>query len=323
MRSKLPFFLIPLAGLAGLLAWASACLVEPGEVVVVRRLGKRLEPAWQSGLHWRIPLGIDRIDRVRSDVVRQLTVGLAVPPGSGQDPAAGELMTGDLNLLRVSGAIQYRVVRPVEYVLRAAGVEPILAHSAETSLTRALSVRGVDAVLRTDRQAVAREVKRALEDSSDRYQLGVAILGVSITDARPPGEVEAEFAAVQAAESYRARRANEARSHEETRLEQARAQAQATLERARAASARTLFLTRARAERFSALEAEARRARSLTLRRMYIETMASLLARVKRKLILPPEEAVDLTLLGIEDKARPTGAASPEASSRPATSPTR
>ena len=263
-----------------------------------------IEPPWGPGLHWRLPLGIDRIDRVRSDAVRQVTIGLAGPAGSDLEPAAGEVMTGDLNLLRFQATVQYRVARPVDYVLRVDQVEPLLATSAEASVSRALAVRGVDAVLRSDRQAIAREVERDLQSSADRYQSGVSILGVSLTDARPPTEVEADFAAAQSAESERDRRINEAKSYDETTTTASRAAAQAKLEVAHAAAQRTVLIAQAEAQRFLALLAEAGRSRSLTMRRLYIETMQSLLDGVKRKLVLPPGGDVDLTVLGSKKKHR-------------------
>jgi modulator of FtsH protease HflK len=324
MKTFLKLCLMLIAAVAALFAWAGVCPVAPGEIVVVRRLGRLLEPTWEPGLHWRFPLGIDRIDRVRSDAVRQLTIGLAELGQPGVDPAAGEMMTGDLNLLRVSTVIQYRALRPVDYVMRAAQVEPLLARSAEAYITRALAVRGVDAVLRTDRQSIAREVTSAVQAASDRYQLGVAVLGASLTDARPPAEVEADFAAVQAAESRRARRANDARSYEETTSAQARAHAQSIQESARAQSERTRVLARARADRFCTLAAEARRYPTLTFGRLYVETLQSLLGRVRRKLILPPGEAIDLTVLGITGDARPKDLApDQQAGAKPAPTPGR
>jgi membrane protease subunit HflK len=288
------------AALAGATGW---CLVAPGEVVVVRRLGRVIEPPWGPGLHWKRPLGIDRIDRVRSDVVRQVTIGLAGPAGSDLEPGAGEVMTGDLNLLRFQATVQYRVARPVDYVLRVEKVEPLLATSAEASVSRALAIRGVDAVLRSDRRAIARDVQRDLQASADRYQSGVSILGVSLTDARPPAEVEADFAAAQAAESERSRRLNEAQSYDETTTTSARAAASKKLEVAHAAAERTVLFARAEAQRFLALLPQAGRARSLTMRRLYIDTMQSLLNGVKRKVVLPPGGDVDLTVLGVNDQA--------------------
>jgi membrane protease subunit HflK len=303
--------------LAALVVVACRCLVAPGEVVVIRRLGQVIEPSWGPGLHWCFPLGIDHLDRVRSDAVRQVTIGWAGPPRADLEPSLGEVMTGDLNLVRIQATVQYRVANPVDYVLRAEPVEPLLARAADASLARALARRGVDAVLRSDRQVIAREVESDLQGTSDRHQLGVAILSASLTDARPPGEVAADFAAAQAAESHRDRRLNEAHTYREVSLATADSTARATLEAAHAAAERTVLAARAEAHRFSALMAEAQRSRALTIRRLYIESLQALLNRVQRKLILPTGDAVDLTVLGVQDEAAPLRGLGPIAPHRP------
>jgi membrane protease subunit HflK len=312
MKKALSMILVA-AGLAAALTAATGWFtVAPGEVVLVRRLGRLLGRPWGPGLHWRFPLGIDQIDQVRADAVRQVTIGLAGPAGADLEPAAGEVMTGDLNLLRFQATVQYRITRPADFVLRATQVEPLLATSAEASVARALAAHGVDAVLRTDRQAIAREVERDLESSAGRYRLGVSILGVSLTDTRPPTEVEADFAAAQSAESERDRRVNEAKGYDETTATAARAAAGAKLEMAHAAAERTVLLAHAEAQRFLVLLAEAERSRSLTMRRLYIETMQSLLDGVKTKLVLPHGGDVDLTVLGVKEEAQSVGRKEPQ-----------
>jgi membrane protease subunit HflK len=282
------------------------CVVAPGEVVVVRHWGRVIEPPWGPGLHWRYPLGIDQLARVRNDSVRQLTIGLAGPAGPSDEPGAGEIITGDLNLLKIQATVQYRVANPAQYMLSALKVEPLLSKSADSGLARALAERGVDAVLRSERQAIARDAARDLQTFSDHYLLGVTILGVSLTDARPPAEVEADFAAAQAAESERDRRINDAKNYEDTTATAAQSAAEAKLEAAHAAADRRTLTARAEAERFTVLLAEAQRSRSLTMRRIYIETLQSLLDRVQNKLILPPGGDIDLTLLGVKDQSAPS-----------------
>jgi membrane protease subunit HflK len=304
-------------GSAACLVFASGwTMVAPGEVVVVRRLGRLVEPPWGPGLHWRLPLGIDQADRVRSDAVRQLTIGLATGAESGREPSAGEVMTGDLNLLRIQATVQYRVVRSAAWILRSAQVEGLLAAAAQASVSRALAARSVDAVLRSDRQALTRDVGYDLQAAVDGYGLGVAILGISVTDARPPVEVEADFAAAQSAESQRDRRINEARSYEQTTETSARSLAGARLESAHTAAERTVLAARAESQRFLALLARADPARALTMRRLYIESLQALLSRVKSKLILSSGDAIDLTVLGAQPAGAPA-AAKPIGDDRP------
>jgi membrane protease subunit HflK len=256
-------------------------------------------------LHWHFPAGIDRLDRVRTDAVRQLTVGQARPPSAVQEPSAGEVLTGDLNLLRIEAAFQYRVAEPIDHALRGDQAEELLARAAEAGLSRALARRGVDAVLRTDRRRIAQEVREDLQSAADRLRLGVLILEVSLTDARPPVEVTADFAEAQAAESRRDDRINVARTYQAIQHATAASRGEALREAARAEAGRTLLAARAEADRFLALLTGLRRSPDLTRRRLYIETVQSLLERVRRKLILPPGDSIDLTVLGLADRPAP------------------
>jgi membrane protease subunit HflK len=293
--------LLALLAISLLIAATGWRVVRPGERIVVRRFGRIVAPDWEPGLHWSAPLGIDRCDRVRTDEVRRLNVGVASDAADDGDPGADEFLTGDLNLVRVRAVIQYRVASPALFLTRPDDAGTLLERLAEASLSRWLARRGIDGVLRGDRQHIGAEVGRDLATRIDRLGLGLEILGVSLTEARPPAEVAAEFAAAQSAESQRDRRVNEARTQAETTVTAAHATSGSRLETARAASQRKLLGSRAGAQRFLAMLAEARRSPELTAQRVYLDTMKGLLSRVRRKIILPPGDSVDLTVLGIDD----------------------
>src|SRR5205823_10384925 len=96
------------------------------------------------------------------------------------------------------------------------------------------------------------------------------------------------------------RRLNEARSYAAVSRPAARASAIARRERARSQADRAVTLAKGRARRFLALLAEAGRARPLTVRRLYLDALRDLLPRTRRKLVLTPEEPIDLSILGAE-----------------------
>jgi membrane protease subunit HflK len=298
MTSRLAFLVLAVL-LAAYLA-TGFVVVPPGEVVVVRRLGRALPVAWTRGPHWGLPYGLDRLTRIRVDQVRRLSVGLVGPPGSEEEPGAGEFLTGDLNLLRTRAVVQYRIADPAASAFRVAQLEPLLSRLAESSLARALSSQGIDSALREGRPLVAREVEADLSRSVDLYGLGLSILGVNLTDTRPPQEVQPDFAAAQSAGSERERKLNEAKSYEVTTLKSARAQAQARHDQAKAQANRTVVLAKAKAHRFSHLLAEAERSPRLTVRRLYLDALHDLLPKVRRKVLLTPEEPVDISILGSE-----------------------
>jgi membrane protease subunit HflK len=237
---------------------------------------------------------------VRTGEVRRLTIGLTGTPGALDEPGLGEFLTGDLNLLRAQATVQFRfrVDDPVAFVRRAEPVEPLLARLAESSLSRALARQGIDTTLRDGRAIAALAASDDLTRAAGQYGLGISVLSVSLTDARPPAEVAPDFAKAQSARSEHDRRVNDAKTKSATTVTQAKARAQARIEQARARADRTIALAKSRAGRFLAILAEADKARGLTVRRLYLEAVRDLLPRVRRKIVLGPEEPLDLSILG-------------------------
>ena len=58
-------------------------IVQPDEVGVVRRFGAVLAEPWEPGLHWGLPWGIDRVDRLKVNQTRTLSRGR---PGPAEAP---------------------------------------------------------------------------------------------------------------------------------------------------------------------------------------------------------------------------------------------
>jgi membrane protease subunit HflK len=287
-------------GIAGLVAILVTGLVavESGETAVVRRLGRVDRRPLGPGLHWVAPLGIDRIDRVRTDEVRRLVIGLATTPGSEDSPGAGEFLSGDLNLIRAEAIVQFRIADPIAFVLASDRIDNLLLGLGESALSRALSRRGVDEALREGRVAVANGVARDLADESDRLGLGLAVLGVSLTDARPPDEVRPDFAAAQSARSEADTRLREAEGHADRVLSTAESEADARIELALADANRIETMARAKADGFRTILNELGRSRTLTVQRFYRDALRDLLPGVGRMIVLEPDEPLDLSIVG-------------------------
>jgi membrane protease subunit HflK len=297
-----------MAGLAGILA-TGLVAVESGETAVVRRLGRVDRRPLGPGLHWVAPMGIDQVDRVRTDEVRRLVIGLGTTPGSEDSPGAGEFLSGDLNLIRAEAVVQYRIADPIAFVLAADRIEGMFLGLGESALSRALSRRGVDEALREGRIAVAGDVTRDLADESERLGLGLAVLGVSLTEARPPDEVRPDFAAAQSARSEADARLREAQGHADRVLSTADSEAEAGIELAHADANRIRTMARAKADGFRILLDELGRARTLTLQRLYRDTLREVLPEVGRTIVLEAGEPLDLSIVGpSEPTDRPTSA---------------
>src|SRR5438270_5744254 len=81
--------------------------VRPEERAVVRRFG-RVVAKPGPGLWVGLPWGIDRVDRVPVATVRRVVVGYQ-PDAAPDAIPAGQLLTGDQNLVNVQMAVDYAV----------------------------------------------------------------------------------------------------------------------------------------------------------------------------------------------------------------------
>src|SRR6516225_12116310 len=102
--------------------------VRPGERGVVRRFGRLLPERLEPGLAIQLPWGMDRVDRVAVDRVQSVTIGYQEDDFTGETMPAGQLLTGDHNLVNVQAVLSYKVRRDGEadYVLQADRVDALL-----------------------------------------------------------------------------------------------------------------------------------------------------------------------------------------------------
>jgi membrane protease subunit HflK len=289
-----------------LLAYLATGLVavSQDESGVVRRFGAAMAEPWGPGLHWGMPWGIDRVDRVKTGQTRTLAVGArgaqAAPLSTSPDPVGDDFLTGDLNLATVEAIVQYRVVDPVRFLFGARSVEASLTAASESTLMRELAERGIDDVLTSGRAEVAERVARTLQREADHQGLGVSIRAVRLGRLAPPVAVAPAFADADRARSDRRRSVIGAEEYRDRARADAHGRAVEIADRAAAAFDRRVQAARGEAERFTRVLAQARKAPDATRQRLYLEALAELLPRFRRKVVVEPGQDVDLSLFADE-----------------------
>lgn len=168
--------------------------VRPGERAVVRRFGRILPDKPKPGLYVGLPWGMDRVDRVPVGRVRQVVVGHA-EPGDEDGTPAGQLLTGDHNLVNVRVEVYYRVVEDEvdKFVVQADRADGLVARATEAALAEWVAGRDVDSVLLRGKAALPAWLVRAVQRRLDGYDLGVKVEEASVTRLAPPDEVKAAF----------------------------------------------------------------------------------------------------------------------------------
>jgi membrane protease subunit HflK len=293
--------------LAAAYALTGVYQVQPGEAAVVRRFGRVLPERPEPGLHFGLPWGMDRVDRVAADQRRRIVVGFQ--EGSDrQGTPPGQLLTGDHNLVNVQATLYFKV-RPdaaADYVTQADRVDGLLTRTAEAVMAEWVAGRTVDDVLlnaKVDlRPALVDEVRRRVAD----YRLGVEVLDASVALAAPPDEVKSAFDDVAREQTRIETKVNNAQQQAETDWRAAQSEKYRTKQATAAYVAAQQVLAEREADNFRARLAkyqEGRRTDPHYLRQIWDEERGKLFAKLRdnRQIGLLDEhlgkDGLDLTVM--------------------------
>ncbi len=290
----------------GALAYAATGFytVKSNERAVVRRFGRAQETIRESGLHFGLPYGLDRVSPIKATEAKRVGVRMSLADrtlGRKGDPLQAEVLTGDRNLILVSAVVQYTISDPKGYLFGVADVPALVRSVAASELTRVVSGMSVDEVLMEKREIIRTDARTAMQAVLNRYHVGVRIQSVSFPSGgvAPPAEVADAFADVTSARGDLQRAKNIAQGYANRIEAQARGEAQRILTEADAYAEEIVEKAHGDAERFLAEAAELKTNRALTLKRLVLETMEQVLPGMK-KVILDPKAGRGLDLGIIE-----------------------
>jgi len=177
--------------------------IRPGELGVVRRFGRLLKNPLEPGLSIQLPWGMDRVDRVAVDRVQSVTVGYQEDDLSGETMPAGQLLTGDHNLVNVQAVLTYKVRADevADFVFQADRVDALLARTVEAVMAQWVAGRTVDDVLLNGKNAMRLVLKEQTQAWIASYRLGVQILDARVALIAPPKNVKEDFDSVALAQT--------------------------------------------------------------------------------------------------------------------------
>ena len=288
--------------LAGIVA------VRTSQQGVVLRFGGPRPIPLMPGIHW-VPFGIDRVVKVEVTKTETVPIGFRTAEGGRTATLAadeGQWLTGDTNILAVELAVQYRVVRPVEWVVNGRDTQEQVRRAAESVVTDAMGKLPVDEALTAGRLTLLEEVRRGTQELLDAWQSGVGIVSVAIRSVDPPPAVLAAFQDVQNAKSDRERFVNEAESYANDTLPRARGEAGAIVSAEASQRQRRVQEALGDAARFEALRREASLAPGPLRARLYLETLEKVLPRMKVYVV---DEGTRLRLVRTEAARSPSAPA--------------
>ena len=299
---------VAIAILAIILLSTTFYSVATDEVAVVKRLGAYTRTT-QSGLHVKLPFAIEKVRKVRVKHVFKQEFGFATErPGvrtvyrRGDFSAESLMLTGDLNAAVVEWIVQFRINDPVQYLFKVRGVPETLRDVAEAAMRQIVGDRSVTEVLTVGRREVADEAQLVMQEILDSYETGIQIETVNLKDVNPPSPVKPSFNEVNEAKQEKERLINEAWSEYNKAIPAAEGEAERVIRDAEGYALARVNRAEGDAERFVAVWREYSRARDVTKRRLYLETMSEILPQIPNKIIVDPELKNLIPLLQLDAK---------------------
>ncbi|MGZ5493494.1 MAG: FtsH protease activity modulator HflK [Thermoanaerobaculia bacterium] len=299
----LPVILAVIAVILVMTMWFTVAAEERG---IVLRFGGFVRDV-PSGLHLKLPWPLETIMKV--PVERQLkeefgfrTILADVRTTYSKENFADEslMLTGDLNVAVVEWTAQFRVHDPYKFLFKVREVRKTFRDMNETVMREVIGDRSVNEVLTVGRQEIALEVERRLQALCDQYETGIKVEQIVLQNVNPPDAVKPSFNEVNQAQQEREKLINQARADYNQVIPRARGRAQQTLEQAQGFATDRVNRARGDAELFIQVHAAFQRAPEVTRRRMYLETMAEIYPKVKRKIILDAKLKGVLPLLPLQ-----------------------
>jgi len=258
-----------LAALVVILLFNCFTLIGEQERGVVLRFGQ-VARTMQPGPNFKLPWPMERVIKVNATRVRTFSNALPV-------------LTRDENIVTVSFNVQYRISDPATYLFGSRNADAVLQQIAQSAVREQIGRADLDSALNA-RGPLSAAAFTSLQSSLDAYRTGLVVTELSLQDARPPEEVKPAFDEVNSAQQMNERLVNEANAYAAEIVPEARGQAQRI--RTIAAGDREAAIARATgdATRFSLLFEQYRAAPEVTRKRLWLETVESVLAQ-NRKVI--------------------------------------
>ncbi len=249
------------------LAFNCFVLVAEQQRGVVLRFGQ-FNRVMQPGPSFKLPWPIEHVIKVNATQIKNFEERVPV-------------LTKDENIVDVAVNVQYRVSDPQRYLFGTRDGDEVLKQAALSTVREQVGRSNLDTVLGA-REQLAVSARERLQKSLDAYRTGLVVTELNLPDARPPQEVKPAFDDVNSAQQDKQRLISEAQAYAAKLVPEARGQAARV--RTVAEGYKTAEIARATGdgERFSLLVAQYKSAPDVTRKRLWLETVESVLAENRK-----------------------------------------
>ncbi len=259
--------------------------VDDKQQAVVTTFG-RVTEVTDAGVHFKLPLGIQKVRKVDVNVYQKIELGYT-SNGYGNDPymvntSESTMITGDYNIVNVDFFVEYKISDPVQYLYSSNNPELILRNLIQSQVRNVVGSSTVDSVLTDGKENIQMQVKDLVTQILQEYDIGLSLVDVKIQDSEPPTqEVIEAFKAVETAKQQAETVVNDALAYQNAQLPEAQAQADKLIQNAQYLKQKRINEAHEQVAMFNAMYEEYAQNPEITRSRMYYEAISQILPGVK------------------------------------------
>jgi len=283
--------------------------VKQDEVGIVQLFGRYVRTT-EPGLNFKLPLGIEKVTKVNVRRIQTEEFGFTStqPDARSRFRSAGEntnvalMLTGDLNVAVVPWIVQYRIKNPYDFLFKVRNVRRILIDMSEASMRLVVGDRSINEVI-SKRDEIAVEARGLLQKELDQAETGIQVVTIEMKRTNVPAPVQPSFNEVNQATQEKEQMIYQAKEDYNREIPAARGEAERTIRAAEGYALNRVNRAKGDAARFTAVYDEYIKAKDVTKRRLYLETLKELFPRLGPKYIVDSDQKNFLPFLNMGNQS--------------------
>jgi len=298
-----PLFIVLI--LIVILIITSVFTVKQNEVGIVQFFGRYVRTV-DPGLNFKLPVGIEKVSKVNVREIQTEEFGFSTTEvqvrsrfSSGSENVSESLMlTGDLNVAVVPWIVQFRIENPYNFLFKVRDVRRLLRDMSEAAMRLVVGDRSVDEVI-NKRDEIAVEARGLLQAELDQAESGIHIVTIEMKKTSVPPPVQPSWNEVNQSEQEKEQMILQAKEDYNKAIPAARGEADRTIKAAEGYALNRVNRAKGDAARFVALYTEYSKAKDVTKRRLYLETIKQTFPKLGQKFIIDADQKNLLPLLNL------------------------
>jgi len=291
--------------IALVIASSSFYTIGVDEVGIIQRFGKYVRTT-PPGLNFKLPWGIEKLTKVPVRLIKKEEFGLRTIRAGVRTQYATDtaylneslMLTGDLNVAVVPWIVQYRIKDPYNYLFKVRNVRSTLRDLAEATMRLVVGDRSISEVI-SKREEIADQAAVLLQKELDEAETGLNVVTIEMKRTNVPEPVQPSFNEVNQAIQEKERMIYQAREEYNKAIPAAKGNAEKTIKTAEGYALDRVNRAKGDAARYIALYAEYSKAKDVTRRRLYLETLREVFPSLGSKYIMDAEQSNFLPLLNL------------------------